>query len=165
MILTGRLPGNNFKIFLPDLVLVILQLMKDVIHDSKILLDPIEQKIPVRLKMNLSVSESIQMRIVTRLQAACNMRQALFCFLEIIQYIGCSLRVLFCKQKISDKSVQIFFRIRSDHYFIFHTSPSYQKSLHPHPCTSPDLREAWIVQASGVFPLQTSQYKDFPRLS
>ena len=81
--------------------------MKDVIHDSKIVLDSTEHKIPVRLKMNLSVSESVQMRIVTRLQAACNTGQALFCFLEIIQHIGCSLRILLNKQKIPDKTVQI----------------------------------------------------------
>ena len=139
--------------------------MKNVIHDSKITLDPVEHKIPVRLKMNLSVSESVQMRIFTRLQTACNMGQALFCFLKVIQYIGCSLRVLFYKQKISDESVQVLLRIRSDHYFIFHISPSCQKQLRPHLCTSPDLREAWIARASEEFLLQTSQYKDFPQLS
>ena len=69
--------------------------MKDVIHDGKIVLNPIEHKIPVRLEMHLSVSKSVQMRILAWLQTPSNIGQALFCFLKIIQHIGCCLRVLF----------------------------------------------------------------------
>ncbi len=77
--------------------------MKDVIHDNKIVLNPAERKIPVRLKKHLSVSGSFQIWMITRLQTVRNAGQSLFCFLKITQHTGSILRILLCKQLMEKK--------------------------------------------------------------
>jgi hypothetical protein len=57
--------------------------MKNVIHEGNIVFNPIEHKIPMPLKMNLSVSECVQMRIIAWLQAARNIGQALFSTIKV----------------------------------------------------------------------------------
>ena len=95
--------------------------MKNVIYYRKIPFNPVQHKVPMGQEMNFPIPERIQAGIVAQFQASGHVGQRVFCCFKVIQYIGRGLAVLLLEQQISNKPVQVFFRICCHHNFIIHT--------------------------------------------
>ena len=95
--------------------------MKNVIYYRKIPFNPVQHKVSMGQEMNFPVPERIQARVVAQFQASSHIGQRFFCCFKVIQYIGRDLTVLLLEQQISNKPVQVLFRICCHHNFIIHT--------------------------------------------